>query len=75
MQESTTKWWDKLGLVKQHKLTLRQPSKLSTMSSWKNMDGVLAVLEPQHCWTAYTKMNEKVEVSHIAREEIVADVA
>ncbi len=39
------------------------------------MDGVLAILEPRHCWTAYTKMDEKVQVTHNARVETTADVA
>lgn len=60
---------------KQHKLTLHQPSQLGQMRNWDNMDGVLAILEPRHCWTAYTKMDEKVQVTHNARVKTTADVA
>lgn len=72
MQVTTTKY---LGLVKRHTLTLHPPTQLGQMRNWDNMDGVLAILEPRHCWTAYTKMNEKVQVTHDARVETVADVA
>ncbi len=72
MQDTTTKY---LGLVKQHRLTLHQPSQLGQMRNWDNMDGVQAILEPRHCWTAYTKMNEKVQVTDNARVETIADVA
>ena len=72
MQDTTTTHW---GWVKQHTLTLHEPTQLGHMRNWDNMDGVLAILEPGHCWTAYTKMNEKVQVTHHARVETVADVA
>ena len=62
MQDTTTKY---LGLVKEHRLTLHQPSQLGNMgNSWGNMPGVLAILEPRHCWTGYTKIDEKVQVTH-----------
>ncbi|KAL0034774.1 hypothetical protein WJX77_006930 [Trebouxia sp. C0004] len=55
--DTTTKWF-----VKQHSLTLHQPFQLGQIRNWDNMDGVLAILEPRHCWTVYTKMDEKVQV-------------
>lgn len=52
---------------KQYVMTLHTPHRLGEIPSWDHVgvsDSCLAVLSPAGCWTAYRKMDDKVQVRH-----------